>query len=106
MDMSKAKPIPTLLNKSDAMLHAADQLERQAGDLELISIVADVFRKNPMTAGDADESKLADLKVMASGIVDKDLQVAALREAAKEIRAHAHETKLAEARASSRGINA
>lgn len=104
------KPVPTLLSKSDAMLFAAEQLEKDIANLELISIITDVLGKAPAAScpsGEAEGRKAQDdLRVLASGIVDKELQVAAMRAAAKEIRAIAHETKLAEARASARGIRA
>lgn len=103
----KAEPFPVLLNASDAMLFAAEQLEKDIANLELISILADVLGKAPAAScpsGEAEGRKTQDdLRVLASGIVDKELQVAAMRAAAKEIRAMAHETELAEARASARG---
>ena len=106
----KAEPFPVLLNTSDAMLFAAEKLDRMCGDLELVSIIADVLGKVPAGScpegEDAGRKAQEELRVMASGIVDKDLQIAAMRNAAKEIRAAAHETKLAEARAARSGIRA
>lgn len=106
----KAEPFPVLLNTSDAMLFAADKLDRMCGDLELISIISDVLGKVPAAScpDGADEGRKAqeELRTMASGIVDKDLQINAMRAAAREIRQAAHETKLAEARAARRGIKA
>jgi len=103
-----AKPLPVLLTAADAMLFAADNLDNQVSNLELMAIIAEVFNKptdtdKPLT--DENRKALDDLRVMSSGIVDKDIQVAAMRAAAKDIRALAHETKLADARAASRGIS-
>lgn len=102
-----AKPLPTLLTAADAMLFAADNLESHVSNLELVGLLADVFNKprdddKPMT--DENRRALDEFRVMAGGIVDKDIQVAAMRAAAKHIRALAHETKLADARAASHGI--
>lgn len=104
-----AKPLPVLLTAADAMLFAADNLDNQVSNLELMAIIAEVFNKptdntdKPLT--DENRKALDDLRVMSSSIVDKDIQVAAMRAAAKDIRALAHETKLADARAASRGIS-
>lgn len=103
-----AKPLPVLLTASDAMLFAADNLEQVIGNIELAATIAEVMCKprvddKPMT--DDNRKALDDLRVMTGGIVDKDIQVAAMRSAAKEIRALAHETKLADARAANRGIS-
>ena len=104
----KAEPFPVLLNVSDAMLFAADKLDRMCGALELIAIIADVLGKaRPASHPDgADEGHKAqeELRTMVSGIVDKDLQLNAMRAAARQIRQAAHETKLVEARVSVRGI--
>lgn len=102
-----AKPLPVLLTAADAMLFAADNLEAHIGNLELAAIVQEVLSKTRDDKDDTDENRkaIADLITLTSGIVDKDIQVAAMRAAAKDIRALAHETKLADARAASRGIS-
>ncbi|MGV1682968.1 hypothetical protein [Sphingopyxis sp. NJF-3] len=101
----KAKPLPTLLTKSDAMLFAADQLEQHISNLELAAIFADAFSKKPLEADDEKgREALDEIRTLTSGIVDKDIQVAAMRDAAKEIRAMANEAKLADARAARQGI--
>lgn len=99
------KTFPTLLSKSDAMLHAADQLEAMVGTLKLIAIFREVSKRPGMQTLDAENQKaLEELKAMGAGIVDVDLQERAMREAAKEIRAMATEQKLVEARAAASGI--
>lgn len=101
----KAKPLPTLLTKSDAMLFAADQLDQHISNLELAAIFADVFNKKPLEVDDEKgREALDDIRTIASGIVDKDIQTTAMRDAAKEIRAMANEAKLADARAARQGI--
>ena len=100
-----AKPFPTLLTKSDAMLFAADTMDRLIGDLELTAIFKKVFDEKPLDAGEEKANEaLREVRIVASGIVDKDIQVAAMRDAAAEIRAMANEAKLAEARAQRDGI--
>lgn len=101
----KAKPLPTLLTKADAMLFAADQLEQHISNLELAAIFADVFSKKPIETDDEKgREAIEEIRTIASGIVDKDIQAAAMREAVKEIRALVNEGKLADARAARQGI--
>lgn len=98
----KSEPFPTLLNKSDAMLYAADTLERMCANIKLLSLLSDAFSKpRPDDKPLSQESKdaLAEMNTAARGIVDADLQEKAMRAAAAEIRAMANETKLVEARA-------
>lgn len=106
----EAEPFPVLLNASDAMLFAADKLDRMCGNLELIAIISDVLGKAPAATcpegEDAGRKAQEELRTVASGIVDKELQINAMRSAAREIRHAAHETKLAEARAARHGIKA
>lgn len=106
------KPLPVLLTKIDAMSHAATMLEEAASQLALVALMNDVFKKvgeeaaarsYPGLKDDGTEA-VAALKVLATGIVDKDIQMAAMRAAAKEIRDLVNETKLAEARAAAHGI--
>lgn len=106
MDMKpKAEPFPVLLNTSDAMLFAADRLDKMCADLTLIALIGEVLLDAPIQAQEGVKAQ-DDLRTMMRGVVDKDLQIAAMQAAAKEIRAAAHETKLAEARAAQRGIKA
>lgn len=96
------KPFPTLLSKTDAMIYAAEYMERQVSELRLIHMMAEVFSKSRPDEKPLDgEAKKAldDIKLVSSGIVDVELQAEAMLAAAKEIRAMANETKLVEARA-------
>lgn len=111
MDMKiKAEPFPVLLNTSDAMLFAADQLDKLTKDIELIALLAPILLAAEVSScpmGEEEGQKAqATMRLMSGSIVDKDVQIGAMRAAAKEIRAVAHETKLAEARAAQRGIKA
>jgi ribosome maturation protein Sdo1 len=104
--MKKNEPFPTLLNKSDAMLYAADTLDRMIGNMKLLSIMHKAFNsvgedKHPEKSAELKEA-MDDMKVAVTGIVDVDLQERAMTAAVKEIRAMANETKLVEARASTR----
>lgn len=101
-----AKPLPTLLTKADALLFAAEQMDLQISNLELASIFAEAFNK-PRDKEETEEGKaaIAEIRTLCGGIVDKDIQIAAMREAAKEMRALAGEIKLADARAANRGLS-
>lgn len=101
------RPIPTLLSKSDAMLHAAAQLEEQLSNLELVNILKEVMEKPGFTDELDEKGKtgLEDLRVLGSGIKDIDLQRKAMKDAVSEIRNMAHEVKLTEARAAAHGIS-
>lgn len=98
-----AQPFPVLLNTSDAMLFAADKLDKMCGDLELIAAVGEALLAVPIDAPEGVKAQ-DDMRTMLKGVVDKDLQIAAMQGAAREIRAAAHETKLVEARAAKNGI--
>ena len=102
----KPQPLPTLLNKSDALAYAASRLEEAAANLELIAILSDAMKGAPPTPAPTDEARkaLENLRTAASGILDKDIQAAAMRAAAADIRELANETKLAEARAARDGV--
>lgn len=102
------RPFPTLLNKSDALAYAASRLEEEVANLELIAILSDAMKSVPASTAPNDESRAAleHLRTAASGIMDKDIQAAAMKAAAADIRALANETKLAEARAAREGIGA
>lgn len=111
MDMKvKAEPFPVLLNTSDAMLFAAEQLDKLTKDIELVALLAPILlaaEASSCPTGEEEGRKAhAALRLMSGSIVDKEVQVTAMQAAAKEIRAAAHETKLAEARAAQRGIKA
>lgn len=95
--------IPVLLTKIDAMLYAAERLESEVKGLEMVAVLQGLLKDLPaeLVEGQAKES-FAWFKAAASGIVDLELQKAALRSAAKEIRASAMEAKLADARAAAR----
>jgi hypothetical protein len=104
----EAKPFPTLLTKSDAMLFVADRLEHMLADLEILSLIGGLLTSKPDMEPKDVKGKEAFHNVRTSmrGIIDVDLQKSALQEAAREIRELANETKLADARAATRGISA
>lgn len=98
---------PTLLNKSDAMMNAAEYLERQVSNLRLLNAMSNVFSKiKPEEMGDKPETKdaIEEMRASARGIVDVEIQAKAMTDAAKEIRAMANEMKLIDARQSSGSI--
>ncbi len=104
-----SKPVPTLLSAADAMLYAAEQLEKQSADLDLLDTLSNVFLKSGALKSERPpdiEEHIRHLKIRASGIVDLKLQQAAMHSAARTIRAMANETKLVEARAAAKGIGA
>lgn len=101
------EPFPTLLTPEDAMLYAAGRLEEMVSNMELISIFSEVLLKPGDTPRDISEDSQrldSEVRTMASGIVDKDIQAKAMKEGAALIRHLATETKLASARAASLGI--
>ncbi|BCP53835.1 hypothetical protein K32_24520 [Kaistia sp. 32K] len=102
--MNKSKTFPTLLNKTDAMLYAADMLDRMVSDVQLLSLFKQVYDKLPPEAPIEVKRRTEEFRRITAGIVDADLQGDAMRAAAAEIRSMAHETKLAEARAAANGI--
>lgn len=96
-----AQPVPTLLTVPDAMMFAAERLDKMAADLELMSLFSEVFAKpRPVDEPRSEETELAlaEMRTITSGILDKDLQVRVLKEAAKSIRNQALEEKLLSAR--------
>lgn len=107
MKKPERKPFPTLLSKSDAMLHAASMLEELLSNLELLNVFKEVLTdEHERDADEAAKENFRELRRLISGIMDVDLQRAAIDGAIKEIRAMATESKLAEARAAAHGINA
>lgn len=101
--------MPTLLSKADAMLYAADALERRSSDLHLSKVLADAFKDMPesqildMNTDPHAVEALRHLREEAATVVDLGLQMAVMKAAAAEIRLHANEIKLVEARAAAAG---
>lgn len=98
-------PFPTLLTKSDAMLYAASALEEMTHTLTILHMLRSVIGRPEVR----DKIKAAtghDPTIALEGIVDYDLQHAAMAQAVAEIRAQARELKLVEARAGRDGIKA
>lgn len=106
--MSKSEPFPTLLTKADAMLFAADKLERMVTDLELLALIGGIIKDKPDAFSGVSDPKALEakenLQTSLTGVVDASIQKDAMRQAAAEIRSFVNETKLADARASMRGI--
>lgn len=105
--MKQTEAFPTLLNKSDAMIYAADTLERMISNMRLLTLFSEVFQRSDAPIKESAEMKetLAEMKTAMTGIIDADLQERAMREAAKEIRSMAQETKLVEARTANADFN-
>lgn len=97
--MTPAKPFPTFLNKTGAMIFAAEQLITMADQIASVQAAFNEAKRRNLHVMPGFEKVFDDIKVVLSGVVDIDLQVNALKDAATEIRTIATETKLAEARA-------
>lgn len=95
------EPFPTLLTKADAYIFCAVRLEAMIADLELMVLLADVGKSKSELSNDPNFEKL---RVMMSGVVDKDIQLAAMCDAARSLRDLASEIRLVEARAARDGI--
>lgn len=103
MSKQDVKPFPTMLNKSDAMLYAANNLDEMVSNMKLIKLIADM--KGEVGKSDNPEllQAMKDLGIQSSGIIDVNVQEQAMKAASLEIRAMANEAKLADARASNAG---
>lgn len=90
------------------MLDAADYLDKLTANMHILKVMNDVLggKSDDVMKDDEGRKALSEMKDAARSIVDFEIQEAAMKAAAEEIRAMARENKLVEARSSKHGITA